>query len=93
MLLRPPLLSLLVLALPAACDEKKAVPPPASAEAPAGPPRPRMVTGAQAREAVANGAAIAKLEEWVAAQAGGVDRRTAGEARLSALRAQAGLTA
>lgn len=58
MLLRPPFLSLLVLALLAACDEKKAVPPPASAEAPAGPPRPRMVTGAQAREAVAAGATL-----------------------------------
>jgi anthranilate phosphoribosyltransferase len=48
---------------------------------------------AQAREAVASGAAIEKLEEWVAAQAGGVERRSAGEARLSALRAQAGLPA
>ena len=37
---------------------------------------------AQAREAVASGAALAKLEEWVAAQAGGVEQRTAGEARL-----------
>jgi rhodanese-related sulfurtransferase len=63
MLLRPALLSLLVLALLAACDEKKAAPPPASAgaapsEAPAGPPRPRRVTGAQAREAVAAGATL-----------------------------------
>ena len=48
---------------------------------------------AQAREAVASGAAIEKLEEWVAAQAGGIEQRTAGEARLTALRAQAGLPA
>ena len=46
---------------------------------------------AQAREAVASGAALAKLEEWVAAQAGGAEQRAAGEARLSALRAEAGL--
>ena len=46
---------------------------------------------AQAREAVATGAALAKLEEWVAAQAGGIEQRTAGEARLAALRAEAGL--
>ncbi len=46
---------------------------------------------AQAREVVASGAAIEKLEEWVAAQAGGVEQRTAGEARLSALRDAAGL--
>ena len=48
---------------------------------------------AQAREAVESGAALAKLEEWVAAQAGGVDQRTAGEARLTALREEAGLPA
>jgi thymidine phosphorylase len=48
---------------------------------------------AQAREVVASGAATAKLEEWVAAQAGGVEQRAAGEARLTALRAQAGLPA
>ena len=47
---------------------------------------------AQAREAVASGAALAKLEEWVAAQAGGLERRSAGEARLAALRAEAGLS-
>ena len=47
---------------------------------------------AQAREAVASGAALAKLEEWVAAQAGGVDQRAAGEARLASLRAEAGLS-
>ena len=46
---------------------------------------------AQAREAVATGAALAKLEEWVAAQAGGIEQRTAGEARLAALRVEAGL--
>ena len=46
---------------------------------------------AQAREVVASGAALEKLEEWVAAQAGGVEQRTAGEARLSALRDEAGL--
>jgi len=48
---------------------------------------------AQAREAVAGGAALAKLEEWVAAQAGDVDRRIAGEGRLARLRAEAGLPA
>ena len=48
---------------------------------------------AQAREAVASGAATSKLEEWVAAQAGGVEQRAAGEARLTALRAEAGLQA
>ena len=48
---------------------------------------------AQAREAVASGAALAKLEEWVAAQAGGVDQRAAGEARLTRLRTEAGLSA
>jgi anthranilate phosphoribosyltransferase len=48
---------------------------------------------AQAREAVESGAALAKLEEWVAAQAGGVDQRSAGEARLAALREEAGLPA
>jgi anthranilate phosphoribosyltransferase len=48
---------------------------------------------AQAREVVASGAALEKLEEWVAAQAGGIDRRTAGQARLAALRAEAGLRA
>ena len=37
----------------------------------------------QAREVVASGAALRKLEEWVAAQAGGVDQRHAGEARLT----------
>ena len=47
----------------------------------------------QAREAVGSGAAIAKLEEWVAAQAGGVDQREAGEARLASLRTEAGMTA
>jgi anthranilate phosphoribosyltransferase len=46
----------------------------------------------QARAAVESGAALAKLEEWVAAQAGGVDQRTAGEARLAMLRAEAGLS-
>ena len=45
----------------------------------------------QAREAAGSGAAIRKLEEWVAAQAGGVERRAAGEARLGALLADAGL--
>lgn len=48
---------------------------------------------AQAREAVAAGAALAKLQEWVTAQAGDADRRVAGEARLTALRAEAGLPA
>jgi anthranilate phosphoribosyltransferase len=48
---------------------------------------------AQAREAVETGAALVKLEEWVAAQAGGVDQRSAGEARLAALREEAGLPA
>jgi anthranilate phosphoribosyltransferase len=47
----------------------------------------------QAREAVSSGAALSKLEEWVAAQAGGVDQRTAGAARLSSLRAEAGVPA
>jgi anthranilate phosphoribosyltransferase len=47
----------------------------------------------QAREAVAAGAAVEKLEEWVAAQAGGAEQRMAGEARLSAVRAEAGLPA
>jgi len=46
---------------------------------------------AQAREAVASGAALRKLEEWVAAQAGGLEQRRAGEARLGALLAEAGL--
>jgi anthranilate phosphoribosyltransferase len=46
---------------------------------------------AQARQAVASGAALAKLEEWVAAQAGGAEQRSAGEARLTCLRAEAGL--
>ena len=46
---------------------------------------------AQAREAVASGAALRKLEEWVAAQASGVPQRRAGEARLGALLAEAGL--
>jgi anthranilate phosphoribosyltransferase len=45
---------------------------------------------AQAREAVASGAALSKLEEWVAAQAGGLEQRHAGEARLTALCAEAG---
>jgi anthranilate phosphoribosyltransferase len=48
---------------------------------------------AQAREAVASGAALAKLEEWVAVQSGGIDKRMSGEARLSALRQEAGLPA
>jgi anthranilate phosphoribosyltransferase len=48
---------------------------------------------AQAREAVAGGAALEKLRQWVAAQAGGLEQRTAGEARLSALCGTAGLTA
>ena len=48
---------------------------------------------AQARETVESGAALVKLEEWVAAQAGGVDQRAAGEARLAALREEAGLPA
>ena len=47
---------------------------------------------AQAREAVASGAALAKLEEWVAAQAGGLEQRTSGEARLATLREEAGLS-
>ncbi len=46
---------------------------------------------AQAREAVASGAALAKLEEWVATQTTGGDRRGSGEARLAGLRAEAGL--
>jgi anthranilate phosphoribosyltransferase len=46
----------------------------------------------QAREAVECGAALVKLEEWVAAQAGGLEQRTSGEARLSALREEAGLS-
>ena len=46
---------------------------------------------AQAREAVAGGAALAKLEEWVATQAGGLEQRTSGVARLSGLREEAGL--
>jgi anthranilate phosphoribosyltransferase len=48
---------------------------------------------AQAREAVESGAALLKLEEWVAAQAGGVHQRAAGEARLSKLRVEAGVPA
>jgi anthranilate phosphoribosyltransferase len=48
---------------------------------------------AQAREAVATGAALVKLEEWVVAQAGGVEQRAAGEARLTTLRKEAGLPA
>jgi anthranilate phosphoribosyltransferase len=47
----------------------------------------------QAREAVGSGAALAKLEEWVAAQAGGVEQRAAGVARLTRLRTDAGLPA
>lgn len=63
MLLRPALLSVLLLAVLSSCDEKKAAPPPAStavapSNAPAGPPKPRMVTGAQAREAIAAGATL-----------------------------------
>jgi hypothetical protein len=46
---------------------------------------------AQAREAVESGAALVKLDEWVAAQSGSVEQRSAGQARLTALRAQAGL--
>lgn len=46
---------------------------------------------AQAREAVAGGAAVAKLEEWVAAQAAGPQQRLAGEARLAGLLAEAGV--
>ena len=46
---------------------------------------------AQARAAAGSGAALRKLGEWVAAQAGGVERRAAGEARLGALLADAGL--
>jgi anthranilate phosphoribosyltransferase len=45
----------------------------------------------QAREAMASGAALRKLEEWVAAQAGGIAQRQAGEDRLGALRMEAGL--
>jgi len=40
-----------------------------------------------------SGAALARLGEGVAAQAGGVDQRAAGEARLAALRGVAGLPA
>ncbi len=46
---------------------------------------------ALAREAAGSGAALRKLEEWVAAQAGGAERRAAGEARLAALLEEAGL--
>jgi anthranilate phosphoribosyltransferase len=46
---------------------------------------------AQAREAAGSGAALRKLEEWVAAQAGGVEQRATGEARLAALLDEAGL--
>ena len=46
---------------------------------------------AQAREVAASGAALRKLEEWVAAQAGGVEQRAAGEARLASLLDEAGL--
>lgn len=46
-------------------------------------PRPTWATAARA--------ALAKLEEWVAAQAGGPEQRTAGEARLAALLGEAGL--
>ena len=45
----------------------------------------------QAREAAGSGAGLRKLEEWVAAQAGGLEQRAAGEARLSALLTEAGL--
>jgi anthranilate phosphoribosyltransferase len=45
----------------------------------------------QAREAAGSGAALRKLEEWVAAQAGGLEQRATGEARLAALLAEAGL--
>jgi anthranilate phosphoribosyltransferase len=48
---------------------------------------------AQAREAVATGVALVKLEEWVAAQAGGTDKRAAGEARLATLRKEAAVPA
>jgi hypothetical protein len=41
--------------------------------------------------ATAARAALAKLEEWVAAQAGGLEQRTAGEARLAVLLGEAGL--
>jgi hypothetical protein len=43
------------------------------------------------REAVPSGAAVRKLEEWVAAQAGGVDQRHAGKARLTSLLAEVGI--
>jgi anthranilate phosphoribosyltransferase len=46
---------------------------------------------AQAREAVETGAALAKLQEWVAAQAGGLEQRAAGESRLAGLQEGAGL--
>jgi anthranilate phosphoribosyltransferase len=46
----------------------------------------------QARAAVVSGAALRKLEEWVAVQAGGVAQRQAGEARLGALLERAGLS-
>jgi len=47
---------------------------------------------AQAREAVESGAALAKLEDWVATQAGGAEQRGAGEARLARLREEACLS-
>ena len=47
----------------------------------------------KARETVATGAALGKLEEWVGAQAGGDERRAAGEARLATVLAEAGLCA
>ena len=47
---------------------------------------------APAREAVASGAALTKLNDWVAAQAGCVEQRAAGSARLAALLAEAGLS-
>jgi anthranilate phosphoribosyltransferase len=47
---------------------------------------------ALAREAVESGAALTKLDDWVAAQAGGAGQREAGEARLAGLREEAGLS-
>jgi anthranilate phosphoribosyltransferase len=47
---------------------------------------------AKAREAAASGAALRKLEHWVAAQAGGLEQRASGEARLSSLLDEAGLS-
>jgi hypothetical protein len=42
-------------------------------------------------EVADSGATLRKLEEWVAAQAGGVDQRHAGEARLTSLLVEAGI--